>query len=463
MKLTPEISLEQKQELIMTPKLQQAIELLQLSKLELNQRLEQEMLENPVLERAEEEGEEVEEDLTDEFEDVDWEDYFVDSSSNYKVNNYDQDEDEYNYENFVSASLTLEEHLLHQLHLLQLSSQQIKIGEYIIGSLDNNGFLDTSITQLSKELKVEESGVEEVLAKIQQFDPTGVAAKDLQDSLLIQIDNLVLEAEKKELMNKIVTDHFELVSKNQLRKLSKELSIGLEKIQQLVDLIKMLHPNPANLYTKEVDTKYIEPDLIVEKINGRYVVTMEQDSTPRLRINAYYQKLLKKFKSDAKAKEYLQEKINSALWLIKSIEQRRMTIYRIAEVIVDLQQEFLERGLKYLRPMTMQDVAEEIDMHESTVSRATTSKYIQTPRGLFELKFFFSPGLETKTGEVFSAISIKKMIKDILAKEDKKKPLSDQKIADKLEERGVEVSRRTVSKYRNELEIPSSTQRRRYS
>ncbi|MBM7624207.1 RNA polymerase factor sigma-54 [Sporohalobacter salinus] len=457
MKLTPEISLEQKQELVMTPKLQQAIELLQLSKIELNQRLKQKMLENPVLELAEEE----EEDLIDELEDVDWEDYSANSSSNYKGNN--DNEDEYNYENFVSASLTLEEHLLHQLHLLELNTRKKEIGEYIIGSLDSNGFLDASITQLSNELEVTECEVEEVLAKIQQFDPTGVAARNLKDSLLIQVDNLVLEAEKKELMNEIITNYFELVSKNQLRKLSKKLSIGLKQTQQLVDLIKMLHPNPANLYNKEVDTKYIKPDLIVEKINGRYVVTMEQDSTPRLRINSYYQKLLKKFKSDAKAKDYLQEKINSALWLIKSIEQRRLTIYRIAEVIVELQQDFLEEGLKFLHPMTMQDVAEEIDMHESTVSRATTNKYIQTPRGLFELKFFFSSGLETKNGEVFSSISIKKMIKDILAKENKSKPLSDQKIADRLEDMGVKISRRTVSKYRNELEIPSSTQRRRYN
>ncbi|SJZ41622.1 RNA polymerase factor sigma-54 [Selenihalanaerobacter shriftii] len=461
MKLAPTISMEQKQELVMTPKLQQAIELLQLSRLELNNRLEKELLENPVLELAEDGMEEAEvEEPEDEFEDLDWEDYFVDSSSDYS-NYYNQDEDEYNYENFISASLTLEEHLSNQLQMLRLTPKERKIGEYIIGSLDSNGFLDVSVDKLANELQVDRKKVVAILNEIQQFDPVGIAARDLQDSLNIQSEVLTLGKDKG-LIKEIIDDYFELLSKNKVKKLAKKLSITPQHSQELVDLIKTLNPCPAKQFEKEGDTKYIEPDLILEKVSGEYIVTMNQSTTSNLRISAYYQKLLKKFKSDTEAKDYLKEKIDSALWLIKSIEQRRMTIYRIAKVIAELQQEFLEKGFKYLRPLTMQDVADEIDMHESTVSRATTQKYIQTPHGLFELKFFFSSGIKAKNGRSLSSVSIKKMIEEIVTNEDVTKPLSDQKIADRLTDLGAEVSRRTVAKYRNELGISSSTKRKRY-
>jgi RNA polymerase sigma-54 factor len=461
MKLAPEISLEQKQELIMTPKLQQAIELLQLSKMELDNRLEKELLENPVLELAEderEEGEEIEE-VEDEFEDLNWEDYFVDSSSNYSYK-YDQDDD-YNYENFISASLTLEEYLLNQLQLLELTEEEKNIAKYIIGSLDSNGFLDAPVKELAEELDVGEEKVSGILNKIQNFEPLGIAANDLQESLLIQVESLNI-GEKEELIKKIIEDHFELLSKNKVRKLAKHLNIKPSRSQKLVDLIRTLNPSPAGSFEKEGETKYIEADLIVEKVEGKYVVTMNDNNSSSLRINSYYQRLLRKFNSDTKAKEYLKEKIDSALWLIKSIEQRRLTIYRIAEAIVEMQHEFLENGLKYLQPMTMQDVAYEIEMHESTVSRATTQKYIQTPWGLFELKFFFSSGVEDRNGKVRSSVSIKNTIEEIISKEDITKPLSDQKIADRLNEFGTNISRRTVAKYRNELDILSSTKRKRY-
>jgi len=458
-KLAPTINLEQKQELIMTPKLQQAIELLQLSKLELNNRLEEELLENPVLELVEEETEEVETADEDEFEDLNWEEYFVDSSSSYTT--YNQDEDEYNYENFISASITLEEHLINQLKLLNLTDQEVVIGEYIIGSLNSDGFLDVSIDELSKELEIEEKKVLTVLNEIQQFDPLGVAANNLKDSLSIQVDNLLL-GEKRKLIKMIINDHFELLSKNKVKKIAKELKITPQQSQKLIDFIRTLNPRPASQFERQGETKYIEPDLLVEKVNSNYVVTMNQSNAPRLRINSYYQKLLRKFKSDKEAKEYLKEKIDSALWLIKSIEQRRMTIYRIAQVIVELQGEFLEKGLKHLRPLTMQDVADEIDMHESTVSRATTQKYIQTPHGLFELKFFFSSGVKAKGGRSLSSVSIKKIIEEIINNEDVTKPLSDQKIANKLGDLGTKISRRTIAKYRNELGIKSSTKRKRY-
>lgn len=461
MELTPRINLEQKQELVMTPKLQQAIELLQLSKMELNNRLEKELLQNPVLELTEEESREPEkEELEEEFGDLDWEDYFVDSSSNY-VSKYDRDEEDYNYENFISASLTLEEYLLNQLQMLRLTDKEREIGEYIIGFLDNDGFLDTSVVDLAGELDVPEEQVAKVLTKVQQIEPVGIAARDLQEALLIQVDNLEL-GKRKELVKKIIKDYFELLSKNKIKKIAKRLNIKPRESQNLVDLIKKLNSSPADHLINEGETKYIEPDLIVEKVEGKYVVTMDQGTAPKLRINSYYQKLLRKFDSDEKAREYLQEKIDSALWLIKSIEQRRLTIYRIAREIVELQRDFLEKGLKYLRPMTMQDIADRIEMHESTVSRATTQKYIQTPQGLFELKFFFSSEIKAKDGRVRSSVSVKKMIEEIIAGEDVAKPLSDQKIADELKRLGAKISRRTVAKYRNELGIPSSTKRKRY-
>ncbi|MCK8824846.1 RNA polymerase factor sigma-54 [Fuchsiella alkaliacetigena] len=459
MKLTPTVSLTQKQELVMTPKLQQAIKLLQLSRMELVDYLEDKLLENPILELEEEVA--GEEDLAEEeedFEDLDWEEYFADSSSDYNVN-YQQED--YNYENFVAASLTRDEYLNNQLQLLDLTAQQKEIGKYIIGSLDEDGFLEREVAELAAELGVSEEKFLEVLKEIQQFEPVGIAAQSLQESLLIQLAEWEA-GRKKELALKMVEEHFDLLIENKVKKLAKKLGIKPTESQRIVDLIKTLNPSPASIFQESGGTKYLEPDLIIEKINQQYVVFMNQTPVPKLRINSYYQKLLKNFDSSSKAKEYLEEKMSSAMWLIKSIEQRRLTIYKIAKAIVELQKEFFEKGLKHLKPLTMEEVAQEIDMHESTVSRATTKKYAQTPHGLFELKFFFTSGVKTKNGGNISAVSIKKMIEDIIKEEDVTKPLSDQKIADQLSDLGAPVSRRTVAKYRNQLGIASSVQRRRY-
>lgn len=458
-KLTPTVSLTQKQELVMTPKLQQAIKLLQLSRMELVDYLEDKLLENPILELEEEVA--GEEDLAEEeedFEDLDWEEYFADSSSDYNVN-YQQED--YNYENFVAASLTRDEYLNNQLQLLDLTAQQKEIGKYIIGSLDEDGFLEREVAELAAELGVSEEKFLEVLKEIQQFEPVGIAAQSLQESLLIQLAEWEA-GRKKELALKMVEEHFDLLIENKVKKLAKKLGIKPTESQRIVDLIKTLNPSPASIFQESGGTKYLEPDLIIEKINQQYVVFMNQTPVPKLRINSYYQKLLKNFDSSSKAKEYLEEKMSSAMWLIKSIEQRRLTIYKIAKAIVELQKEFFEKGLKHLKPLTMEEVAQEIDMHESTVSRATTKKYAQTPHGLFELKFFFTSGVKTKNGGNISAVSIKKMIEDIIKEEDVTKPLSDQKIADQLSDLGAPVSRRTVAKYRNQLGIASSVQRRRY-
>ncbi|TDX59134.1 RNA polymerase factor sigma-54 [Orenia marismortui] len=433
-----EFNLKQEQKMIMTPKLQQAIELLQFSTLELRDYIEEEIIDNPLLE----------------LEDI------YSSSANYSGEYYSQEG--INYQNFIADRPSLDEYLCQQLYLVADNKLEEEIGQYIIGNLDDSGFF-TDKEKVKEELKVSDKEIEVILSKIKKFQPLGIAANNMEESLLLQLDNLTAELDIQDinLAKKIICDYLSELSKNQVSIIAKKLSLELDHAQKLIDLIKSLTPIPVEGFNDLYNNSYLEPDVILKRVKGDYIIIMDERSFPTLRINRYYKKILEQGKSEVELQDYVNEQLNSALWLIKSIEQRRRTIYNIVQAIIDLQRDFLAGGLEYLKPMTMQEVADAIDMHESTVSRATSDKYIQTPHGLFEMKFFFSESIKTKSGFI-SAVSVKQKLKTIIEEEDKAKPLSDQKIVDKLKAMNIDISRRTIANYRKELSIPSSRQRKRY-
>lgn len=460
MKLGYNLALEQVQKLIMTPELRQAIQLLQFNCQELNEYIKKEIEENPMLEpiNLEIEYENIE-DYHSKKDEIDWKEFierYDDISYKPEV---EKNEKEYNYENFISASSSLKEYLLFQLNVLKLDAIDYIIGRTIIENIDDNGYLMVSVEKLSKEIGVNCKRVENVLSIIQTFDPCGVGARNLKECLLIQVKERKV---KNPHVEQIIKNYLDDIAHNRLSKIAKELDIDEKKVQEICDYIKTLEPKPGRLYEDgSADVKYIIPDAIIEYIDGEYVIILNDVTAPRLNINKFYREMLRK-EMDIEASEFLKEKLSSAMWLIRSIEQRRMTIYNVVKSILKHQREFFENGEKALKPLTLKEVADDINMHESTVSRATNGKYIQTPRGLYELKYFFSSGLSTKEGEDISSTSIKAMIKEIIEDEDPKKPLSDQKISNMLRDKGIKISRRTVAKYRDEMGIPSSTMRKRY-
>jgi len=435
------LNLEQKQELVMTPQLQMAIELLQFSSQELQEYVDEELKDNPLLEKDTEDNKEKLDDRI--------ENQYSSPSYSSTVNSRD---DEYNYENFVSYQPNLLEYLENQLYQV-LDDDEIEIGEYILGNLDQCGFLCESVTEISKNLDTSEDKVESVLERINYLEPIGVAAPNLQESLLIQLDSLDTNTE---IANEIVEEYFQLLVDQNYKEIIKKVDRDKEKVMRAIKVIKTLNPRPAASFNEKHNTKYITPDIVIKNVNGEFVVVINEKASPVLRINPQYYKMMQKNRGDD-THDFLKKKFKSALWLIKSIEQRRITVFRIANAIVKKQKEFLKNGVKYIKPMTMQDIADEIEMHESTVSRATSDKYIQTPQGIYDFKFFFSSGVNN-----ISSISIKAMIREYIEDEDKSSPYSDQKLADELKEKeGMKLSRRTVAKYRNEMNIPSSIQRKK--
>ncbi len=459
MELGYNLTLKQAQKLIMTPELRQAIELLQFTSLELDEYLENQIEINPLLEMEEtkDEHENMEEDSKED-EEIDWKEVIESYDDiSYKPQN-EKDQKEYTYENFVSYSPSLKEHLLLQIKLSLINKKDIEVGEILIDYIDEDGYFRGELEQIGEELNRERKSVESVLKKIQTFDPIGVGARDLKECLAIQLRSKNI---KEPNVYEIVENHLEDIAKNRLQKISKELDIELKEVQKNCDLIRTLEPKPGRGYSgNEREVKYITPDVILRKIDGEYFILLNDITAPRLNINRYYKELITK-SNDTNISDYLTKKLNSAMWIIKSIEQRRMTIYNVVKSILKHQEDFLKKGEKALKPLTLKEVADDINVHESTVSRAVNGKYMQAPNGLFELKYFFSSGVSSNKGDV-SAISIKAIIKDLIEKEDVKKPLSDQKITDILKGKGISISRRTVAKYRDELNIPSSTLRKRY-
>ncbi len=458
MKLSYDLNLEQTQKLIMTPELRQAIEMLQFNSLELNEYLSKELEENPMLEREKPKDEfENIDDYTDGKE-VDWKEYIEKYDDiSYKAQT-DKNIKDVDYESFITAELNLKDFLISQLNMVHFGVQERKIAEYIIYNIDDNGYFKSNTEEVSTLFKTNIEEVELVLNIIHTFDPVGVGARDLKECLLIQIrsrNNVVKYALE------IVENHLDDIALNKIQKISKDLNITIDEVQLACDFIRTLEPKPGRSFVGTKDTvKYVTADAEIELIKDEFIVTVKDSAAPRLNINSYYKKIMQTG-NDEKAKEYLNQKFNSAMWIIKSIEQRRSTIKKVVESILKFQMEFFLKGEKYLKPLTLKDVAEDIEMHESTISRTTNGKYVQTPRGLFELKYFFKSGLVGDEGDV-SSTSIKSTLKDIIEKEDTKKPYSDQKISDILNSKGIKISRRTVAKYRDELKIPASSMRRRY-
>lgn len=447
----------------MTPELRQAIAILQMSSLELGEYIQKELEENPFLdEREPEEGHdkeareaEAEENSTLE----QWIEFHSDRDSAYMPH---EKEEEKSFENYVTSRPSLVDHLEFQLRMVSRGELDLRIGEYLIGSIDHNGYLTVELSEVAAQLGVSESRVEEVLEMIHSFHPHGVGARDLSECLMIQLRHY---GKDDPVIAQIVKNHLEDIARGRLNRIAQAVNLSIQQVQEICDLIRTLDPKPGLQYSNSDQIKYIMPDAFVEKIDGEYIVIVNDFQFPRLTINRLYEKILRQSESSftPEARKYLEDKMGSAMWLIRSIEQRRMTLYKVARCIVDIQKEFLDKGVAFLKPLTLREVADIVEVHESTVSRATTNKYIQTPQGLFELKYFFSIGVQSSRGEEkVSARSIKKKIEDMVAQEDPTHPLSDETIAQILQEQGICISRRTVAKYRNELGIASTMTRRRY-
>lgn len=460
MKLGYNLALEQVQKLIMTPELRQAIQLLQFNSQELNEYLKERIEENPMLDPVNDELEyENIDNYSSEKDEIDWKEYIGKYDDVGYMPQKDKNAKEYNYENFIGYSLSLRENLLFQLNVSVVNEEDLRIGEIIIENIDKNGYLISDINQIAMDLNVEVQKVENVLSIIQTFDPVGIGSRNLEECLLIQINN---DKSRNPNADKIIKKYLKDLANNRLSKIAKELNIELKEVQEIYDYIKTLEPKPGRCFSDNSDNvKYIIPDATIEFVDGEYIILLNDVTAPRLNINKFYREMLRK-ENESEATEFLNEKLNSALWIIRSIEQRRMTIYNVVKSILKFQMNFFEIGEKGLKPLTLKEVAEDINMHESTVSRATNGKYVQTPRGLYELKYFFCSGISTNQGEDISSTSIKAIIKEIIEGEDPSKPYSDQKISNILKRRGINISRRTVAKYRDELKISSSSVRKRY-
>jgi len=456
------------QRLVMTPRLQQALKLLQMPTLELQQVLKQEILQNPLLEEvddvldtADEEKEDKEEEEPKEpanKDDQDEWDEFYDSAWSSGGNPEFEEREDF-VERVPVARQTFAEYLFSQLRLATKDDHVLELGDYIIGSLDDSGYLTCALEDIARTFGVEIEDAEKVLKLIQAFDPPGVGARDLRECLLIQLEAKGLG---DSMAAGIVRDHFDDFKQRKYLDLTRKLKISLKEIQTQAGIIGSLNPKPGLDVIAE-SPKYVIPDLVVERVGEKYVIYLNDRNVPRLRISQSYKDELQSNPDiTEETKDFIQGRLKNAKWLIQTIEQRRRTMIKVMESIVEEQAEFFEKGTASLRPLTLQQVASKISMHESTVSRVTTNKYVQTPRGVFELKFFFSSALGTQSGEEVSAKSAKLNIKNIIEKEDPKKPLSDQKIADILEKDGLIIARRTVAKYREQLGILPARHRKKY-
>lgn len=463
------LRLEQTQKLIMTPELRQAITVLQLSSLELGKYIEQQLQENPVLELMEESDGVGQSDHTDiddqnskdrEY-DIDWQEYFQDSSDLGILKLKRAPEQvEYTYENYLSQAPTLIEHLMFQLSISRCKESEKIIGEYLIGNIDNNGYLQTTIEEVSMHFSVMLQEVERVLAVIQTFDPVGVGSRNLEECLLIQVEH---SGKKDNLLVQVIRNHLEDLARGRIGRMAQVLGITTYEVQRVADLIKTFDPKPGRNFRNPNDVRYIVPDVVLEKVGGEYIILVNDILTPRLVINSKYRSVLKKdIYSDDKTRRFVESKLNAAAWLLRSIEQRRNTLYKVVSCLVALQRDYLDKGVKYLKPLILKDVAEIVGIHESTVSRATSNKYIQTPQGILEMKCFFSTALYNSAGSATSAECIKKIIHEIVFREDVRNPYNDQKIVDILKQRDINISRRTIAKYREELGIPPIRKRKRY-
>ena len=464
------------QQLVMTPQLQQAIKLLQLSHIDLEDLISQELEENPALEETapEEEGatdEQKKPDKTNELAasdkigSVDWQDY-LESHSNSIHGSLTaeagrEDGDGYpSWENTLTKTESLYDHLVWQLRLSDLDEGEQAIGMYIIGNLDERGYVELPLEEVCRVTGATQEEAEPVLKRIQFFDPVGVASRDLRECLLVQLENLGLS---DGLAARIVSGYLSELESRRYEKVARELSITIDDVVTAAHLIATLEPKPARGFGED-QIRTIIPDVTVQKIGDEYMVLLNDEGVPHLRVSALYHRLSGAEGDEAaQARAYLEDKVRAATWLIKSIHWRQQTLYRVTHSIFKFQHDFLDDGVSQLKPMVLRDVAEDIGMHESTVSRATANKYVYTPQGLFELKYFFQSGLRRGNGEDVASESVREKIRSLISTEDPRKPYSDQDLARLLSQQTIDIARRTVAKYREAMGIlPSSRRRQPY-
>jgi RNA polymerase sigma-54 factor len=473
--------------------------MLQLCRLELADTIQQEMAENPLLEEAQEIDREVSDENLENADEIpdkqpdalkklessvefDWKSY-VENSGRESYSSYDAGEEREPFDARLTKTPTLADHLIWQLHLSSLNQDEQQIGELIIGNLNPDGYLKTPLIEIAKNYLVEKSSREErentfefnhvnwlellfalqkadrVLSIMQEFDPVGVAARDLKECLLIQTNFFGKEGL---LLEKIVRHHLPNLERKRYQVIAADLNISIEGVIEAAKAIAQLEPKPGRPFNDK-ESHYITPDIYVYKMEDEYKVVLNGDGLPRLRISNFYLKTLyNKDSSSQSTKEYIRSKMNSAIWLIKSIYQRERTIKKVVESIIKFQREFFDQGVDHIKPLKLRDVAEDIEMHESTISRVTTNKYVHTPRGIFELKYFFSSAISSVQGENIASVSVKNKIKEIFSNEDVKYPYSDEKIVAILKDHNITLARRTVAKYREELGILSSSRRKEF-
>jgi len=462
------------QQLIMTPQLQMAIKLLQLSRLELMEMIYQEMEENPTIDEVAELSSGEPDDETPEVDiatpevkevtvednlqhDIDWNNYIEEYNTSGNVSYEPEERELPQYEAFVAKRKSLDEHLLWQLLMTFPSKEEEAIGSLIVGNIDDNGFLTITTEDIAASSGYDIEEVETVLVLMQTFDPIGVCARNLEECLYIQAKTLGLD---NTIVTDIISNHLTHLQNKNYNAICRALKKDLKDVIIAADIIKSLEPRPCHQFNND-ESQYISPDIFVYKEGEEFVIVQNDDGMPRLKVSPFYRDALRQESSvSGQAKNYIQDKLRSATWLIKSIHQRQRTIYKVMESIVRFQREFFEKGIAYLKPMVLRDVAEDIDMHESTISRVTTNKYVHTPQGIFELKYFFNSSIKRVYGEAIASATVKERIRQIIQNEDKRKPYSDDKIAQILKQSNIEIARRTVAKYREMLGVLPSSKRK---
>ena len=480
MQIKPELNLKQTQKLVMTPQLQQAIKMLQLSTIELQNTIEQELMENPALEVDEEKNQteislenseipKVDDQESNDPEEMGFDDneyfeeYFIEKNAQIGKSEDNEDTKRKFLEGAVARDETLQEYLISQLSMIEADEDLKEIANILISYIDSMGYLSLSIDELSDELNIPKNKLEEALKLIQSLDPSGVGARDIKECLLIQIENLVENLNEDSnivsLAKRIIEESLNDLKLHKIEEIARKFKVSVAEVEQAVEIIGKLEPYPGRqFYTGDIN--YIIPDIIVEKREGNWEVITNDIAIPRLRINRYYESLLRNKNTDKRTRDFIAEKVQRAKNFINSIQQRESTLVRVMRAILEEQREFFDKGPKYLKPLTLKDIARRLDLHESTISRVTSSKYVQTPFGIFRLKYFFSNQIKSSNQERYSSRSIKEMIKEIIEEYEGDSHLSDQKIADILAKRGIKIARRTVAKYRKELNILPSNLRR---
>ncbi len=464
----------------MTVMLQQAIGLLPMTRLELQQAVQQELMENPILEEDAEEtkeiadGEmpEVRDDLPETQKDergeveIDWENIVQDGYPQESFSSANNDDDFPSYEQTLSQPETLHEHLEWQLNLTIASEPVLRVARRILWNIDDTGYLRAEPEELAVQENAGPAEAADALALIQAFDPPGVGARNLRECLLIQLENLASPDEEPiaflPLAKELVREHIDQLYERNYARLARSHKVSVDDIQAVVEIIQALDPHPGERFSHE-RVEVVEPDVTVTKRGEGYEVVLNDDGLPPLRISPSYAAMAaNKGAMPAETQRYIEEKVRAAVWFVKSIEQRRQTIMKVSRSIVSFQRDFLENGVSHLRPLILRDVAEDIEMHESTVSRVTTGKYMETPQGVYGFKYFFHSGLESVGGGNTSSVAVKEKIRQIIENEDKQKPYTDQKIVENLRDADVVIARRTVTKYRKELRLSSASRRRRF-